>query len=210
MLTVSNLSFSFKHRKLFKDISFKVKPGEILHISGPNGTGKSTLLSVVAGLRDAPEGEFQLEINGKNVDELKPYIEYLSAEANGLFSELDAISNLRFYTNLRNHKYSDSELVGELKRWGLASRLVYKNFPINKFSTGMKRRLALARVSLSGAPLWILDEPVYGLDAEGIVEFRSMLKEHMNKGGMVVIVSHDLEAIIDLSPNKLVLEKGSK
>ena len=72
-------------------------------------------------------------------------MEYLSAEANGLFFELDAISNLKFYTKLRGHKYTEDQLIAELRIWGLASKLVYKNFPTSKFSTGMKRRLALAR-----------------------------------------------------------------
>ncbi len=209
MLEVKNLSFSFKHRMLFKDVNFTLKEGSIMHISGPNGTGKSTLLSILAGLRDSQSGSIEMHTDGKEIEDLKPYIEYLSAEANGLFSELDAISNLRFYTKLRGHRYTDKELVTELKRWGLASRLVYKNFPINKFSTGMKRRLALARVSLSGAPIWILDEPVYGLDAEGIVEFREMIKRHTNQGGSTIIVSHDLEAISELEIMKLELRKGA-
>ena len=179
-----------------------------MHISGPNGTGKSTLLSILAGLRDSQKGEFHLFVGKEQKDDVKPYIEYLSAEANGLFSELDAISNLRFYTKLRGHNYSDTELIAELKRWGLASRLVYRNFPVNKFSTGMKRRLALARVSLSAAPLWILDEPVYGLDTEGIVEFRNMIRGHVAEGGMVVMVSHDMEAISDLKAETLNFEKG--
>lgn len=207
MLEVKNLSFSFKHRMLFKDVNFTLEKGSIIHISGPNGTGKSTLLSILAGLRDCQAGGIELSNDGKEVDDLKPYVEYLSAEANGLFSELDAISNLKFYTRLRGHNYTEKQLIEELKRWGLASRLVYKNFPINKFSTGMKRRLALARVSLSSAPLWILDEPVYGLDAEGIIEFRAMVKRHTNQGGSVVVVSHDLEAVSDLDIMKLQLRK---
>ena len=208
MLQVSDLSFSFRHRHLFKNVNFTLKQGEIVHVSGPNGTGKSTLLSILAGLRDPQKGSFKLTIENKEVNDLKPHTEYLSPEANGLFSELDAISNLRFYTQLRGHNYSDAELIAELKRWGLASRLVYKNFATNKFSTGMKRRLALARVSLSGSSLWILDEPVYGLDTQGIAEFRKMLRNHTSQGGMVVLVSHDLEAIADLETISLELKRG--
>lgn len=191
MLTINSLSFSFKHRPLFQNLTFKITDGQIIHLTGENGAGKSTFMSVVAGFRTPTSGEIQYHLDGQEVDNRKTYIEYLSAEANGLYTKMDAMQNLHFWSSLRGIDIDETTMIKELDAWGLGHSLVRQGFAVEKYSTGMRRRLALARVHLSSTKLWLLDEPIYGLDAKGIESFRSMLKEHQSKGGSCLIISHD-------------------
>jgi heme exporter protein A len=207
MLTVKDLGFSFKHSLLFENLSFQLKPGEIIHLTGPNGAGKSTCFSVLSGLREPSSGSVAFQNNTEDVDDRRRYIEYLSAEANGLYLKMDAFDNLRFWTRLRGLQIGESQIMQELKTWGLGHRLVCRDFPVEKFSTGMRRRLALARVNLSEAPCWLLDEPIYGLDKKGIELFREMLINHKKKNGMALVISHDTDPLVDLSDQTIELAK---
>jgi len=209
MLTIKNLSFAFQHHPLFSDFSVDIKPGELVHLVGPNGAGKSTFMSVVAGFRSPSNGSVDyLDSEGNSVDDRKIFIEYLSAEANGLYTSMDATQNLMFWSSLRGLSYSEEEITAELKKWGLGHRLVRLNFPVAKFSTGMGRRLALARIKLSKSQCWLLDEPIYGLDEKGISLFRDMLREHKNNGGLALIISHDTAPLEGLITNTKRLERA--
>ena len=192
MLIVKSLSFSFEHRRLFQGVSFQVEPGSLLHLKGANGVGKSTFLGILAGIRKADKGSLEfIDQEKKAHSDIRMVSAYLSAEANGLYTKMDAIDNLRFWCTLRGLNPSDDDLVSSMETWGLGHRLLRQNFPVEQFSTGMRRRLALARLSLSQASCWLLDEPIYGLDDKGIKLFRSHLKEHLERGGLGVIISHD-------------------
>lgn len=192
MLEVKDLEFRYQYRRIISQLSFQVKPGELLHIVGPNGCGKTTLMSLLAGLRREQSGTITFrKAQGQVLTDRREAIEYLPAEANALYGKMDAMQNLRFWTGLRQQVADEHVLRAELARWDLDHALVRQNFPVERFSTGMKRRLALARVNLSGAPCWLLDEPLYGLDTKGIQTFQAMLDKHLLAGGLAVIVSHD-------------------
>lgn len=191
MLSVANVHFGYQFRKILSGVSFRVEPGETVQLVGPNGAGKTTLMAIIAGLIAENSGSVSFHADGEAHTDYREYCEYLPAEANALFLKLDALTNLSLWSRLRGREPSEATLVAELTRWGLGSPLVHRQFPVEKFSTGMKRRLALARVGLSGAPLWLLDEPLYGLDKNGIAVFQAMLTTHLAARGMVVIVSHD-------------------
>ncbi|MCX6129214.1 MAG: heme ABC exporter ATP-binding protein CcmA [Proteobacteria bacterium] len=192
MLTIDQLEFRYQHRRILHQLSFGVESGEILHLSGPNGTGKTTLLTILAGLRRQHKGNIEFKkMDGTVAHDRRDFIEYLPAEANALYGKMDALSNLRFWQNLRGLSLPDKEVFAELERWDLGHPLIRQNFPVERFSTGMKRRLALIRVSLSGTPCWLLDEPLYGLDTRGIQTFQDMLGTHQKNGGSALIVSHD-------------------
>ena len=168
MLSVRSLSFSFEHRNLFQGVSFDLKPGELIHLTGSNGVGKSTFLSILAGLRSPDKGQIAFTgPGGSPVEDLKTVCAYLSAESNGLYLKMDAYENLRFWSGLRGLKPGEGLIRSTLSHWGLGNSLLIKNFPVEQFSTGMRRRLGLARLGLSQAPCWLLDEPVYGLDQKG-------------------------------------------
>ena len=197
MLRISKLSFGFRHRPLFQDVSLTVDRGELVHLVGPNGAGKSTFMSVVAGLLTAEKGAVDYIPYGSSepASDRRTYSEYLPAEANGLHVKMDAVTNLRFWTALRGEAASDVAIETALAHWNLDHPLLRHDFAVEKFSTGMKRRLALARLSLSPAPLWLLDEPVYGLDTQAMQVFSSLLGSHMKKGGLALVISHDLKPL---------------
>jgi heme exporter protein A len=195
MLEISNLSFGFRHRRLFQDLSLTAQGGELIHIAGPNGAGKSTFMAVVAGLLAADTGSIQYHSDDVTVPDRREYLEYLPAEANGLYLKMDATQNLLFWANLRGVPLGREAAFAALDPWNLNHPLLRDGFPVDKFSTGMKRRLALARLGLSPAPGWLLDEPVYGLDAEAMSIFRDRLAAHLARGGFALVISHDLQPL---------------
>jgi heme ABC exporter ATP-binding subunit CcmA len=185
MLHVSSLSFSFHpSRPLLQDLNFTLHPGEIMHLEGPNGCGKSTLLAILASLLTPQTGSIRFSPQGRR----KQNLEYLGADNNGLFLKMDALQNLSLWLKLRG---KNPQLGVELlKRWQLAQVLAYEGFAVEYFSTGMKRRLSLARSFAAQTPCLLLDEPLNGLDQQGCELFAQHLTQHKNNGGMAIIVSH--------------------
>ena len=208
MLKIENLQFSYDRRTILQGVNFTVKTKELLHITGANGVGKSTLLSAIVGLNPIQKGQIKFYWDEKEVEEPHSYIEYLPAEANGLFGKLSAKRNLEYFIRIRHKNSSDDVIKQALLNWGLGNELILKTLPVEKYSTGMKRRLSLARVTLSQCPLWILDEPIYGLDKKGIEQFQNSLKSHIADGGLGIIVSHDTSPIEDLVTHTLELPRG--
>ncbi|NRA63810.1 MAG: heme ABC exporter ATP-binding protein CcmA [Pseudobacteriovorax sp.] len=207
MLKVSDLHFGYRFRPILQGVSCEVSAGEILHIVGTNGSGKTTLMSILAGLTKETAGSITLTCDNQEIADRRQKTEYLPAEANGLYGKMDAMDNLRFWQKLRGLSPSNEDIIAALAQWDLDHPLIRSNFPTEKYSTGMKRRLALARVQLSGTPLWLLDEPLYGLDAKGIVQFQSILSQHLDAGGAVAVVSHDTVPLETFRPKVLEIEK---
>lgn len=171
----------------------------LLHISGPNGCGKTTLMAILARLIQPNTGRISYSSSCN--------FEYLPPEANGHYLKMDALQNLRFWLQLRGAKPSDDEIFSELERWKLDHPLVREHFMVEKFSTGMKRRLGLARVALSKAALWLLDEPLTGLDEQAVSEFCAMLKSHLGNNGAAIIISHDLTPLKPFITDELPIKR---
>ncbi len=206
MLQVDHLGFRYQYRRILHNLSFQVAPGQILHITGPNGSGKTTLMSLLSGLRHPQTGTIQiLDAKGQVLPDRRQAMEYLPAEANALYGKMDAMQNLSLWLRLRALPSPEAIIRQELARWDLDHPLLRQGFPVERFSTGMKRRLALARVKLSQTPCWLLDEPLYGLDTKGIQTFQSMLREHLSARGMVLIVSHDTAPLAEFPVQTLAL-----
>lgn len=211
MLEIKELSFRYQFKVILSKLSFTVNPGEILHITGPNGSGKTTLMSILAGLRKESAGKIIYRLaDGQLIEDRRSHVEYLPAEANALFGKMDAMSNLRFWRKLRGLDASDKALRPVLARWDLDHPLIRENFPVESFSTGMKRRLGLARLELSETPCWLLDEPLYGLDTKGIETFQEMLHHHHARQGLSIIVSHDTAPLQAFAVRRLDLLSGAK
>lgn len=182
-------------RHILRDVSFSVRPGEFLKITGPNGVGKTTLLRVVCGLLPAEHGD--LIWRGKSIrgnrDEFNTELGYLG-HLNSLKADLTARENLRFLAGLRQH-LTAADVDAMLDRVGILSR---GDLPARSLSAGQKRRLSLARLLLADASLWILDEPVTNLDTAGIRLVEELIVEHVEQGGMAIAAAH--QRLLDDAP----------
>ena len=176
-------------RHLLRGASFTLKCGELLQVVGPNGVGKTSLLRCVAGLLPVESGE--IEWNGRRLQECRDdfhrELAYL-AHINALKADLTALENLRYGVGIKRLA-STAELADVLAKLQVAH---CADLPVRALSAGQKRRVAIARILLSHAPLWILDEPITNLDAAGIALFESCMAEHLRNGGMILTAAHQL------------------
>ncbi|MFK7873308.1 MAG: heme ABC exporter ATP-binding protein CcmA [Oligoflexales bacterium] len=210
MLVVQDLSFSYRQRPIFSHVQFQLPLGSMMRIEGPNGCGKSTLLSICAGLRAPGSGRvfWQEQRQSQEIEPIpKSSLQYLPAEANGLFQKLTAMENLLFWSKFSRVEVSQCQIEEALKKWGFRQKLVQTELPVAYFSTGMKRRLAFAKLSLLSTDLWILDEPLYGLDEQGVKDFSVMVAKHVENQGAVLFVSHDLQGLKNLSVETVELKR---
>jgi heme exporter protein A len=182
-------------RHILRDVSFSLREGEFLKLTGPNGVGKTTLIRVVCGLLPAETGT--VEWRGKAVDssndEYHADMSYLG-HLNSLKADLTARENLKFLAGLRE-ALTDAEIDAALERVGILSR---GDLAARSLSAGQKRRLALARLLLSGAILWILDEPVTNLDVAGVGLVEDLVREHVGRGGLALAAAH--QRLLDDEP----------
>ena len=200
MLHVNDLAKSFPPRLIFKNVGFDLDAGEVLHIEGANGAGKTTLLRILVGLLPSSAG--QIAFAGGSRHRL---CEYLAADSNAFFAPLSAWDNLRWWAKLKNRTLAKDEVLPTLQRFGIRFP---RHLAVGLFSSGMKRRLSLARLLLSPSPLWILDEPLAALDADGTQMFAALLQQHVSNGGAAVIVSHDAASFSKLRTQQLELKGG--
>lgn len=191
MLNVRNLSFAFGSRVLFQNISFQANPHLAVRLAGPNGSGKSTLMSLIAGLNSGAKGDIQFTESLSQGLDVRHNTAWLPADANALNGNLSAFDNLKFWMELRGKTCTKETIESALAEWGLHGNYTLHHLSVSHFSTGMKRRLALARLCLFDAKLWLLDEPLFGLDDKACQQFRRKLKLHLESGGAAVVVTHD-------------------
>jgi heme exporter protein A len=172
--------------RLCSGLGFSLQTGEALQLKGANGTGKTSVLRVLAGLGRVDEGEvyWQGEPLAWNSDHRTSLL-YL-AHANGLKSHLTPRENYVFYQSITA---SSSEITADdaLGRFGLTAE---SDRPCGNLSMGQKRRAALARLLASKAALWLLDEPLTSLDAAGAALVGDLLREHLSRGGLAVLATH--------------------
>jgi heme exporter protein A len=169
---------AFRGDRLVLDrISFAVPAGGALVLLGPNGAGKSTLLRAVAGLKRLDGGRFLFD----GTDDLEGRIAYLG-HLDAIKPGLTAAENLAFTARI-----SGRNVRRALEALGLAS---LADLPARMLSAGQKRRLALARLSLTAAPVWLLDEPTLGVDARSVEAFGRVLAEHRAQDGVVLAATH--------------------
>jgi heme exporter protein A len=174
-------------RHVLKGVSLDLRPGELLHVSGPNGTGKTTLLRVVCGLLRPEQGSVTwlgTSIGTARADYQRA-LAYASHEP-ALKSDLTALENLRFMVGLKR-RVTLPDLREDLRRTGVAD---CADLPTRVLSAGQRRRVAMARVLAYRAALWLLDEPFTNLDASGATLMSTLLDEHVRAGGLALVVAH--------------------
>jgi len=172
-LEAKNLAVFRGERLVFKEIFFHLAPGGAILLRGPNGSGKSSLLRAVAGLTPLAAGTILW--NGENAfDDLPSHATRLA-----WLGHQDAVKPAL--------TAAEHVPAASLAAVSLAG---YANLPAKFLSAGQKRRLALARIIASAAPLWLLDEPTNGLDAASINQFESHAAAHLAKGGQILASTH--------------------
>ena len=193
MLTAIDLACVRGDRRLFAGLSFKLEAGGRLHVTGENGSGKTSLLRILCGLSPAEEGEVRWAgavIEGLG-DEYRKAVLYLG-HYNALKEELTALENLLATSALAGVAVSEAEGRELLRRVGLVGR---EDLPVRFLSQGQKRRVALSRLLWSQAPLWVLDEPYVALDSAAVAWLAGIIGAHIAGGGMAVLTSHQEVAI---------------
>lgn len=169
---------------LFEDLSFELTGGDALLVRGPNGAGKSTLLRILAGLMPPAGGAVRFASQGEE----RPPRHYLG-HANAIKLGLTVEQNIRFWAGFApgGGTSLDETLEGALDAFDLDE---LRDLPARYLSAGQKRRLALARLMASPAPLWLLDEPVTALDTRSVGLFEAAVARHREIGGMAVVATH--------------------
>ena len=189
LLEVIDLFCERDERVLFEDLNFSIHPGEVLQVEGPNGSGKTTLLRILSGLSRAYEG--QLRWKGQSIDDGRDdFLESLLyfGHLPGVKATLTPEENLRWYAALHPQTDSFSERIFDaLEKVGLCG---YEDVPCHSLSAGQNRRVSLARLYLSHAPLWILDEPFTAIDKRGVAAKEALIEAHADKGGSVILTTH--------------------
>jgi heme exporter protein A len=185
LLRASQLCFSRNDMRVFGPLDFSVDAGEALLVQGGNGAGKTTLLRVLTGLLRAESGA--VEIEGRTPEPMQrahalAYLGHLP----GLKGDLSVVENLDYLCGLHGQRPTVS-IESALAVVGLSS---YEEALARQLSAGQKKRLSLARLWLSPAPLWLLDEPYANLDLEGIELVNRMISAHLRDGGAAMVTTH--------------------
>ncbi|MBT7439443.1 MAG: cytochrome c biogenesis heme-transporting ATPase CcmA [Thiotrichales bacterium] len=196
-LKINNLSCQRGYNLLFKNLSFELNSGEVLKISGPNGSGKTSLMKILAGLNSFETGSIEydnIKINSEkyNLDFL--YLGHLAA----LSPELSCLENLKYTAHLGNNNLNP-DFSDALTKVGLEK---FENELVGKLSAGQKKRIALSLLFITQSKVWLLDEPFSALDSQAIKIIESRIEEHCNSGGLCILTTHqdcNIENIKEIS-----------
>jgi heme exporter protein A len=195
MLEATNLACVRGARHLFSELSFSLVPGTLLQVTGPNGSGKTSLLRIICGLIAPEEGEVKWQ--GANINSLgEDYSRSLTylGHRNGVKEELTSVENLRIAAGLTGIELTKNDAAQALAEVGLAGR---EELPARFLSEGQRRRSALARLITGGRSLWVLDEVLASLDAGAVKMVERLIERHVSGGGMAIVTTHQL---LNLSP----------
>ncbi len=180
-------------RSLFADLSFELAAGELLYVNGPNGSGKTTLLRMLCGLVLPAAGKVTWDGDDIHAlgDSFRAELAWCGHH-NAIKEDLTGLENLRIGACLAGLATGEPEALAALERMGMRG---FENLPTKVLSQGQKRRVAVARLLLSRARLWVLDEPFTALDITAVGVLQATIRGHLERGGMVVLTTHQQVAI---------------
>ena len=203
LLSAHNLACLRGERLLFKGLSFELGAGELLLVQGGNGQGKTSLLRLLTGLARPEDGEIRWRGTSIRAQRIGYHAEMMYlGHANGVKDDLNPVENLRFADGLQGRAFDEQGAVATLEKLGLSRCL---DLPCRVLSFGQRRRVALAALLLAGATLWILDEPLTGLDVHAVAMMEGLLREHLQGGGMVVATTHQALNLQGIAVKRLLV-----
>jgi heme exporter protein A len=188
MLSATNLECVRGDRRLFSNVSFTAPEGTFLQLTGPNGSGKTSLLRIICGLMPPERGEVLW--NGANIRSLaEEYFSNLTylGHRSAVKEELSSAENLRISSGLAGTELTHDQAYAALERMGLKGR---EELAARLLSEGQRRRSALARLLTSGTKLWVLDEVLTALDKTATSLISRVIEEHLKEGGIAVVATH--------------------
>lgn len=206
VLQLEHVTKKIGQKAIVQDISFDIHKGEVFGLLGPNGAGKTTIIRSIVGLIHRTEGT--VFINGKNVDtDFKEAIAEIGAiiENPEFYMYMSGWNNLKQFARMSQKPITDEhirEIVELVKLTGAIDQKV------KTYSLGMRQRLGVAQALIHSPSLLILDEPTNGLDPQGMAEFRSLIRDLANKGTSVLISSHLLSEIQQITDRFAIINKG--
>lgn len=203
MLSLHQLQCRRGERELFRGVDIALERGELLQVEGANGSGKTSLLRIVAGLSEAAGGEVRW--NDEKLDELaENYYRDLLYLGHGaaIKDELTALENLMLTLEISGEPVASAKIKLALTDAGLKDRL---HLPAKYLSQGQRRRVALARLCVTNRSLWILDEPFAALDVNAVDWIAGLIGKHLDGGGSVIFTTHQPVAIPGHAPRQLKL-----
>jgi len=202
LLEARGLHFSRNDEPVFGPLDFAVDAGEALLVQGGNGAGKTTLLRVLAGLLRADGGQIDIDGQPARASRRSRAIAYLG-HLPGLKADLSALENLNFLSGLQGRRRAQLP-EHALAMVGLAG---FDDALARQLSAGQKKRLSLARLWLSPAPLWLLDEPYANLDLDGIELVNRMVQAHLREGGAAMVTTHGAYAAPPVRTRMVAMER---
>lgn len=203
MLEVNQLTCHRGDHRLFAGLSFALQPGQIMQVQGENGSGKTSLLRTLCGFLSPESGKILWD--GTDMRELaEDYFANLLylGHHNAIKDELSGVENLRISAGLAGIALDDKQAVAALRRMGLKGR---ERLPTKVLSQGQRRRVALARLLLGDAKLWVLDEPLAALDVGAVELVQTLIAEHLARQGMVIFTTHQPLEIAGMEMRRLSL-----
>ena len=205
-LTFADVTLDFQRRRALNRVSLRVDAGEIVAVLGPNGAGKTTLLLVAATLLGPSSGDVRYGdlTRAAGGGRLRGRIGLVGHDLY-VYADLSAIENLRFFARLYGVDDVDARVNAAVERAGLDGRA---REPVHAFSRGMRQRLAIERALIHEPKLVLLDEPFTGLDELSADALRSRLRVLRQRGCIVVLTTHDIEAVEGVVDRAVLLQQG--
>ncbi|MEL0640851.1 cytochrome c biogenesis heme-transporting ATPase CcmA [Pseudoalteromonas aliena] len=187
MLHIKSVTCIKQDRCLFADLNFSLNSGQIMQLAGPNGAGKTSLLRIIAGFSVPDEGSvlFQEQPISKYYEEYATELLFIGHKT-GVSTQLSAVENVRHWLQINGY-INEPDLYPILAQLGLVG---LEDVPVRMLSAGQQRRVALVRLWLSDAKLWVLDEPFTALDKSGVAFLQQRFTEHLQSGGAILLTTH--------------------
>lgn len=208
LIEVNQVSKKISGRQILENISFKIAPGRIMGFIGPNGAGKTTMLKMLTGLMFPNSGE--IKICGYDIQkdfEKAAFNLGTIIENPEFYNYMSGFRNLQIFANMSRRAITNEDIMQTLAHTGLKGAEKKK---VKGFSLGMRQRLGVANATIHQPKVLILDEPMNGLDPEGIKDFRSLMKDFVRDGNSIIISSHLLSELQEIVNDIFIINRGKQ